>query len=339
MAAVEAWDAWFRWRDDGQVHDRSVADSWQRVSRSLAAYEPVATRSHWERRLLEACTDWRLLLDERILAHAGTWLPTWPHDRLNAVLNPAVFVSAPFTRSASFRHDAFEATAALAVHALDNASMLAGRGQHGIHLQVGLIGLADALAQLGHAYDSDQGRRSAQGIARALPRGCLQESLSLGRERGAWLPAAEAPLQCHRGGRLDGRAGGPLGADTFRHALLTAIEPQPKLALFANNVADAIDPLLARGSVRVIADGQTVRAVASAGYAMNLAGRLQAGQALHQLGAEVTAMLPGAQSAMRNAIQGWIDRPIRYPLAVPTDEPPLHRYPDDSAFTRTQPSD
>ena len=37
--AVEAWDAWFRWREDGQLRDISVEATWERVAGALAQAE------------------------------------------------------------------------------------------------------------------------------------------------------------------------------------------------------------------------------------------------------------------------------------------------------------
>ena len=321
MVAVEAWDAWFRWRDQGLIRDLSVGDTWFRLTRSLSSVEPLATRSAWERQLFDACADWRLLLDERILADAGTSRLGWPHDGLGAVLNPAVFVRSPFTAEASFRHEAFEATAELAVRALDNASLLVGQGRPGVHLRVGIIGLADALLQLGQAYDSEQGRRTARDIASSLARGCLRESLRLVRERGAALTLAEAPQQRRRLDQLSAALPAQARSAGLRHACLTAIEPQRRLALLANNVADALDPLLAHGDAQTILDGDTVRTICSPGYALTVAGRLHARHAVRRLGTELAGMSRSAQYALRNAMQGWIDQPIRYAWADPaTDE-------------------
>lgn len=320
LVAVEAWDAWFRWRDEGLVRDLSIGDTWRRVAHALASCEPPAGRAAWERHLFDACADWRLLPDERVLASAGTSHQDWPHDQLGAALNAAVFVRSPFAAGATFRFEAFEATAGLAVHALDNAALLAGQGRPGTCLRVGVIGLADALLQLGHAYDSEQGRRTAQDIAISLARGCLRESLGLARERGAWLPPGDAPSQQRRLRQFSAALPADAGRDGLRHAALTAIEPRRRLALLANNVADAVDPLLAHGNAQTILDGDTARTVCSPGYALTLAGRLHARHAVHRFVAELTRMSPSAQGALRNAMQDWIDQPIHYPWSAPVAE-------------------
>jgi hypothetical protein len=34
--AVETWDAWFRWRDRGQLRDRTIDATWERVATCLS---------------------------------------------------------------------------------------------------------------------------------------------------------------------------------------------------------------------------------------------------------------------------------------------------------------
>ncbi|HEX8779454.1 MAG TPA: hypothetical protein VF738_15170 [Rhodanobacter sp.] len=321
IAAVEAWDAWFRWRDQGGLRDLTVDDTLRRVVHALSRCEPQSCRAGWEQQLLDALAGWRLLLDERILASAGTDRPCWPRDRLAAALNPAVFVKAPFTALASFRYEAFEAVARLAVHALDNAGLLAAGEHPGTHLRIGMVGLADTLAQLGHAYDSPQGRQAARAITQSLARGCLQGSLRLARERGALLSPPDALRRLGRLGELGDAAE---AADAVRHGLrhgsLTAIDSQKRLALLANNVADAADPLLAHGDIHAIPDAETNRLVCSPGYAVSLAKRLHAHQALRSVGTELAELSAQAQPALCEAIQPWIDEPICYPSPLAGSE-------------------
>src|SRR5690349_3269996 len=71
LAAVRAWDAWFRWRDARGLHDRTIEATWWRVARAAAAGEGAFSGA-WERRYFDALTRWRLLPDERVLRGAGT---------------------------------------------------------------------------------------------------------------------------------------------------------------------------------------------------------------------------------------------------------------------------
>lgn len=63
------WETKYRYRN-GEAHDRSIADTWQRVARALAAVEQEPAR--WEPRFRALLDDFRFLPGGRILAGAGT---------------------------------------------------------------------------------------------------------------------------------------------------------------------------------------------------------------------------------------------------------------------------
>jgi ribonucleoside-diphosphate reductase alpha chain len=317
IVAVEAWDAWFRWREEGRLRDVSVNDTWRRVARALSRAEPAAHRADFEQQLLDAHLGWRLLLDERILIGAGTTMAIWPQDDLVAVMNAAVFVQSPFTPQAGFRHEAFEHAAELAVRALDNAAQLATVRDNlgGARLRIGLIGLADALAQLRQPYDSATGRWTAGTIARSLARGCLRGSLQLATDRGSPFALKDAPALGHRLRELLPERIDDAQRHGLRHLQLTAISSQRRLALLANNVTDAIDPLLSQGYAHIISGADAVRSACSPGYALTLAQRLGARQDMHDLMDGLVSLGVETQINMRAAIQPSIDAPILYPLA------------------------
>lgn len=308
LVAVEAWDAWFRWREQADLRDFSIEDTWRRVSAALASVEPCGEIAMWQKRFMDALASWRLLPDERLLADAGTGRATYRGGVLHAALNAASFVPTDCAAAPSLDLAAISGCAALAVRVLDNAALLADMTV--LRLRIGVIGIADALALLGLAYDSDAGRAQAASMARALAEGCLHGSIVLARDRG---------------GRTDLRrvsAGSPRDAArrSPRHTQLTAITSQPRLALLANDVADAADPLRERNHTHLIAavDGQ--RALRSSGYALNILDA-HGGDACDRT--STLADLPWtAQMAMRAALQPWIDEPIDYPLLathVPDD--------------------
>ena len=315
-AAVEAWDAWFRWRRDGRIGDFSIDDTWMRVARALASVE--ALPGVFEKRLVDACASWKLLLDESLLTTAGTEQADWRDDGLVAVVNAAVFVRGRFATGARFDYVAFAETAALAVRALDNAGMLAARrtsrGESAIG--VGIIGLADALAFLRVRYGSALGRSIARDIASELARACLHESVRLARERGRCHVAPSISTHLLESDVLGAELEADLDRHGSRHVRVTSITSQPRLALLANNVADAVDPLRGADQAYVVATRDTSRVVSSSGYAMTISrdvanrhSGLHAWQTLAQI--PVTE-----QIEMRAAIQPWMDVPISYPLAV-----------------------
>lgn len=319
LAAVEAWDAWFRWREHSVLHDVSIEDTWWRVACALAAAEAGNEGPAWRLRVMDALASWRLLPDPRVLATAGTGLAERRHGTLHAVLNAACFVSPADAPHAAIDTAALTDCAALAVRALDNAALLAGNVT--TRLRIGVVGIADALALLGLEYDSEAGRTQAAAVAQALAEGCLGGSIALAASRGG----------CERDTRgLLARAmlrGAPqeLLKDAARHGVrhtqLTAITSQPRLALLANNVADAVDPLRGEDHAGLIiaADGQ--RTMRSPGYALNVLRSGGSGPSHWRDTLEHQSWF--AQIAMRAALQPWMDSPIAYPLLAThlPDEP------------------
>jgi ribonucleoside-diphosphate reductase alpha chain len=316
LAAVEAWDAWFRWRLADELQDISIHDTWSRVTRTLACAEKPSRAGMFEQRLGDALSEWRLLLDERVLATAGTNAPDWPDDELIAVLNPANFIRAPGTGMASLDLDAFEATAELAVQALDNAASLSAHASSlpGLHLRVGVIGLADTLALLGLRYDSETGRKLARDVASRLASGCLYGSLRLSRERGARRDISECPALGYKLRELSAELAMDAERLGLRQARLTAITSQRRLAQLANNVTDAVDPLLLDGRQQIDSDGMPSRPIPASGYVLAMARRMALRAESQAALIQAAAASKEAQIELRAAMQMWIDQPILYPL-------------------------
>ncbi|WP_243041218.1 hypothetical protein [Dyella sedimenti] len=329
LAAVEAWDAWFRWRQHDELRDVSIQDTWTRVAHALAGAESPEQAGAFELRLFEAMEGWRLLLDERVLATAGTDRPDWPDDDLVAVVNLASLVREPGQAEACLDHAGLESTAELAVVALDNAAALAVPriGPPAMHLRIGLIGLADAMVLLGYRYDSSDSRRLAREVARGLAHGCLRGSLRLARERGARARLDEHPALGDKLRGMSADMAAEAAASGVRHARLTAITSQPRLAQLANHVSDAIDPLAVRDDAPA-APGAPTRLPGSPGFALEILRRQ--GLSTSQLNASMTDATAStqAQVELRVAMQAWIDHPIAYPL--PAHGAPGQRVPLDS---------
>jgi ribonucleotide reductase alpha subunit len=213
VAAVEGWDACFRWRDAAGLRDRTIEATWWRVARAAAAAEGAQAEA-WAIRYFEAFAQWRLLPDEALLRCAGTPVPLAVGEVIRASLDAAAFVAG---KPARLDLDRIADTAALAVRLLDDA-LLALRPELRVRtgVRVGVLGLGDALHALGLAYDSDAARVVGCDLAAALTRGARRGALELMRERG--------------------------GDHATRLARLTAVVPQACLALLANCASDALDP-------------------------------------------------------------------------------------------------
>jgi ribonucleoside-diphosphate reductase alpha chain len=311
LAAVEAWDAWFRWREQGDLRDLSIEDTWRRVAVAMASVESLGDVATWQSQFMRALSSWRLLPDAEVLANAGTGRPLLHDDTLHAALNAACFV--PVDPAAVSAPDlaALSECATLAVRMLDNAALLAGVASP--RLRIGIIGIADALALMGVGYDSDAGRAQAASMAKALATGCLRGSIILAVERGPCSDGdARAAIERAESRGMPADLLRAAAGHGLRHAQLTAITSQPRLALLANDVADAADPLRGENHANVIAAAGGQRCIRSSGFALDI---------LRARGAAsgTTADAPAAPSleariAMRAALQPWIDEPIAYPL-------------------------
>lgn len=305
--AAEAWDACFRWREHGRVRDVTVAATWERVVAALA--REAAGHDTFARDLQDALTWLRLLPDPRLLVALGTGRPIDPAACAVVVLNAAAFVRDPFGQRARLDLAGVEHAAGLAVRLLDRArAQAAGTPARAPVLRIGLIGVSDALQRLGLAYDSGAGREEAVRIAAGLAHGALEASLAAVAAGAPAVPRAAAARAMAAELRYRGGA----------HAALTAIERHPELALLADNVGDAVDPIDGQPRAYRIASPAGERVVRSAGGTDALR---------RELGAPaIAAGWPpaSAQLALRAAIAPWIDAPIDYPLATAQADATVH---------------
>lgn len=291
--AVETWDAAFRWRQGSTLRDRTIDATWLRVATAIAAVEEAGAES-WARRWIDGFSRWQWLPDETLLRTAGTDTPPTPAGPLAAMLNMRTFVTPrPMRgRQGAFDTEAIAATAASALRFLDDALLvLPAYEEHGV--SIGMFGMADALHEMGIAYESQEALDAARDAAAALARGALQGTIELARERGG-----RAPARSRMAVLADNGLPRTLIDDAMRwgvrHEPRTTIAQAPLLARLANNTSDALDPVPIESSM---GDGS---------------------------GRHSDAFLlpaPVAQLRLRLAIQAWIDRPIDYPLVVPANQP------------------
>jgi len=66
------WEEKYRYRADGVMHDASIADTWRRVARALAAVEAPQHVEYWEGQFYALLQDFKFLPGGRIQAGAGT---------------------------------------------------------------------------------------------------------------------------------------------------------------------------------------------------------------------------------------------------------------------------
>ncbi|UZW60044.1 hypothetical protein [Lysobacter enzymogenes] len=236
--AVDLWDTRFRWRSGERLRDRTVDATWQRVASTLAAVG--GDSGYWCSRYVAAFGAWQVLPDPRLLRRAGTERAMPPLRAPRAALNAGAFVLDAGSARARFDHDRFAIAAALAVRMLDDAAVAFGADSGRLRLEVGVIGLADALARMGVDYLGDAAPAQAQAIARSLALGCLQGAGRLSRERGA--RAGGNDLAAAWTAREVPAALAEAVSANRRHARLTRVRPQPVLARLANGASDGIEP-------------------------------------------------------------------------------------------------
>lgn len=279
-AAVDAWDAWFRWREGHSLRDLTIDDTWWRVAQSVVGIEGIEAPL-WSHRFVDAFSHWRLLPDERLLQAAGTGASLDDFPAPTAALNIAAFVAVVPGMQPRLALSRIIETAALAVRLLDDAIATFGTSPCVAGLRIGVIGVADALGMLGIPYASVEAQHQARVLARAVAEGCLRGAIDLAEERGEREKQVD---RRHLAARWQARNMSPgLIQDGVRsgvrHGMLTAIDPHPRLARLANNVADALDPSSTSFGPQTVSD-------------------------------EVADTQFHAGRAIRMAMQPWIDAPI-----------------------------
>jgi ribonucleoside-diphosphate reductase alpha chain len=66
------WDVKYRYRQQGEILDQTIEDTWQRVAKTIARAEKSAERSRWQKEFYHILEGFRFLPGGRILAGAGT---------------------------------------------------------------------------------------------------------------------------------------------------------------------------------------------------------------------------------------------------------------------------
>jgi len=112
---------------------------------------------------------------------------------------------------------------------------------------LGVMGLADALAQLGRPYDSEPAVMLAEKIAKFLCHEAWAASIDLAQKRGSF-PAFADSLWPRR------------GVSALRNATVTCVAPTGTISLIAG-ASSAIEPYYALALVRRILDGESHREI------------------------------------------------------------------------------
>jgi ribonucleoside-diphosphate reductase alpha chain len=206
------------------------------------------------------------------------------------------------------------------VRLLDNALALsADDTADAPRLRIGLIGLADALDMLGLSYGTPVAGALAARAAACLAEATFEASVRLAGLRGARIGLDAARRACAEERGFAAALVAEAARVGLRHAALTAIDSQPRLALLANNVADALDPLPGEHDWQTIDAPGGSRCMRSPGFAHCLRRR-------HQLAGGPPASdsngaaAPGVveQILLRAQLARWFDAPIDYAFRTPS---------------------
>ncbi|MFW6132464.1 MAG: adenosylcobalamin-dependent ribonucleoside-diphosphate reductase [Planctomycetota bacterium] len=236
-----------------------------------------------------------------------------------------------FVRDGELDADGFGQTVRLGVRFLDDVidvnnyvtDQIAERCRANRKIGLGVMGLADAMYELGIRYDSDEGLQFARRVAGLLTECAFDADEALARERGSFPN--------HAGSVWDNRG------RAMRNAAVTAVAPTGTLSILAG-CTGGIEPAYALAFYRYVLEGRKLREVnrplrrcaeARGVWSDELADRLAAGSPLDELpgftqddrARFVTAhdVAPRWHVRMQAAFQEVIDGAISKTVNMPHD--------------------
>jgi ribonucleoside-diphosphate reductase alpha chain len=246
------------------------------------------------------------------------------------------FVRNPFgfTGTPAFDFDAFKASVAIQVRALDNVLDLTfwplpqqrAEAHDKRRIGVGFTGMGDVLAMLCLRYDEADGRAMAQQIARCMRDAAYGASVELAKEKGAF-PRFDATKYLEEGtfaSRLDESLKASIRKHGIRNSHLLSIAPTGTVSLaFADNASNGIEPAFSWSYRRRKRTGD--------GTTEEYDVQDHAWRTYRALGGD-TAKLPpyfvsalemsaSAHIAMMETVQPYIDTAISKTVNIPVDYP------------------
>jgi ribonucleoside-diphosphate reductase alpha chain len=241
------------------------------------------------------------------------------------------FVLDPFSPRARLDFESIAAVAAVAVRMLDNvydvsAFPLPRQAQTASasrRVGIGITGLADALAMLGHDYRGSDGRAVAASAMRTICHAAYRASIALAREKGPF-PLFDA--QRYTESAFVRALPGDIVADIRRHGIrnshLTAIAPTGSVSLLAGNVSSGLEPIYALQAQRRVrlAGGERALVLADRAYAL-FRRRFGDDAPLPPCFVQAAEVSPAQQLAMQAALAPFVDNAISKTINVPADFP------------------
>jgi ribonucleoside-diphosphate reductase alpha chain len=249
-------------------------------------------------------------------------------------INLTRFVRDPFSEEASFDFDAFAEVVKVSIRALDNVldatlwPLPEQRAEAANKRRIGLgfTGLGNALTMLNLAYDTEDARIMAGGIAGEMRDAAYEASVDLAREKGAFpLFDADRYLAApHFASRLPEELQRRIRLHGLRNSHLLSIAPTGTISLaFAGNASGGIEPTFSWTYVRKkrMPDG-TRQEYQVEDYSYRLY-RLMGGETDKLPASFVSALQMHALDHMRmiGAVQPYIDAAVSKTVNVPEDYP------------------
>lgn len=245
-------------------------------------------------------------------------LPAYGACNLGA-FNLVEFVTRPFSPAATFDFDALRPMVNDAVRMLDNAIDVshfplpaqAERERRTRRIGIGVTGLADAIAMLGHRYDDSKARDFVIRLFTTLRDEAYLASTQLAKERGAF-PAFDADMYL-KGAfvtRLPPAVRAAIGKHGIRNSHLLAVAPTGTISLLANNVSSGIEPVFDFRMRRKIHETTGDIEYPVTDYAVSLWYRLHGDAALPSWFVSAADISPVQQLQIQAAIQPLVDNAI-----------------------------
>ena len=187
-------------------------------------------------------------------------LPAYGACNLGSV-NLTSLVSKPFSSRSSFDNEALRETVTIAVRFLDDVIDVSGfplrkqalQARKTRRIGIGITGLADALAMLGHHYDSEVAREFAANTMETIRNTAYASSIELAKEKGTF-PRFEKNqyLDAPFIRRLRSELRDGIATNGIRNSHLLAIAPAGTISLLAGNVSSGIEPIYAIQAERAV---------------------------------------------------------------------------------------
>jgi ribonucleoside-diphosphate reductase alpha chain len=245
-------------------------------------------------------------------------------------INLATAVTSPFSDAATIDHESLAELAATAVRFLDNVIDVSRyplqqqeqQAHRTRRIGLGITGLGDALAMLGHRYDSAEGCEAAVAAMHTIRDAAYRASIELAAEKGPF-PAFDADQYSATPfvRRLPGELREIIERHGIRNSHLLSIAPAGTISLLAGNVSSGVEPIYALEAKRSIRGaGQTSQDVFVEDFAFR---RWQASAAAGASPPDsfVTADAVSGQAhlAMQASLQPFVDNAISKTITLPPD--------------------